>query len=471
MKATSLYRKLPGPLQSCAIWWYGWRLQRRRYGGLFKETWEAARTRESLSAQAIEAYQVEALRAMLRHSAERVPHYRDLARSSGMKADSLTSLDDLRAWPILEKDTIRVSGRRLISDQMREADLIAIDTSGTTGTPLVIYRDREAEQLWYAHFERRVRNWPGVTCHDRWAMLGGRIVVPVGRRHPPFWKFNPFMHQLYMSSYHLAPEFMDHYLDALRRYRPVYIHGYASSCEALARHALARGATDIRLRAVLTSSETLFDHQRVAMERAFGCRVFDSYGSAEMVALATECEHGRLHVSPDVGVVEVLRDGRPVGEGETGELVCTGLLNRAMPLIRYRTGDVATRGMGPCPCGRSFPTLARIEGRVDDLLWTSDGRAVGRLDPVFKGVENVIESQIVQEAFDRVRVRLVPAPAYHERDGQLIAANLRERMGEIRVVIEAVPRIERVGGKFRAVVCLIPPEARPRTAPILASRR
>src|SRR2546422_7938101 len=89
-----------------------------------------------------------------------------------------------------------------------------------------------------------------------------------------------------------------------------------------------------------------------ALPISFGCRVHDSYGSAEMVALVTECDRGRLHVSPEVGVVEVLRDGRPVGPGEAGELVCTGLLNEAMPLIRYRTGDVAVQGSGPCPCGR-----------------------------------------------------------------------------------------------------------------------
>ncbi len=236
----------------------------------------------------------------------------------------------------------------------------------------------------------------------------------------------------------------------------MYLYGYASSCEALARHALERGCGDLKFRTVLTSSETLFEHQRTVIEKAFGCRVHDSYGSAEMVALVTECDRGRLHVSPEVGVVEVLRDGRPVGNGEAGELVCTGLLNEAMPLIRYRTGDVAVQGSGPCPCGRPLRTLHRIEGRVDDLLWTSDGRAIGRLDPVFKGVENVAESQIIQEDFDRVRVRLVPATGYRDEDGRRIGSNLRERMGDIEVTIEVVPSIDRVGGKFRAVVCRLP---------------
>ena len=460
MSRTSLYQHLPPPLQTAAIWWYGWALQRRRYRGTFHETLAAARAHESLTPEQLAAMQLKALRSLLSRAIEQVPYYRDLARVNGLGVEDLRSIDDLRRWPILEKDVVRADPTRLISDRMRRSNLITIETSGTTGTPLLTYRDLQAERRWFAYFERRIRHWAGVTYRDRWAMLGGRIVVPVQRARPPFWKYNPFMRQLYMSSYHLAPDYLDHYLEALRHYRPVYLYGYASSCEALARHVLARGATDLRFRAVLTSSETLFRHQRATMERAFGCRVFDSYGSAEMVALVTECEQGSLHVSPEVGVVELLRDGRPARAGEVGELVCTGLLNEAMPLIRYRTGDAAVQGSGPCPCGRPLATLERLEGRVDDLLWTRDGRAIGRLDPVFKGVENVAESQIIQEEMGRMRVRLVPAPGYRDEDGRRIATNLKERMGDVQVVVEIVAAIERAGGKFRAVICRVPRELR-----------
>jgi phenylacetate-coenzyme A ligase PaaK-like adenylate-forming protein len=431
-------------------------LQRRRYRGAFHETLAAARTHESWTPERLADFQLEALRRILTVATGCVPYYRELAGAQDLRPEDLRSLDDLRRWPILEKDVVRVDPGRLISDRLRPANLIVIETSGTTGTPLLTYRDLQAERRWFAYFERRIRHWAGVTHRDRWAMLGGRIVVPVLRARPPFWKYNPFMHQLYMSSYHLAPAFLDHYLEALRRYRPVYLYGYASSCEALARHALARGATDVRFRAALTSSETLFQHQRAVIEQAFGCRVYDSYGSAEMVALVTECDRSRLHISPEVGVVEVLKDDRPAHPGEMGELVCTGLLNEAMPLIRYRTGDAAVQGSGPCPCGRPLPVLERIEGRVDDLLWTRDGRAIGRLDPVFKGVDHVAESQIIQETLEQLRVRLVPATGYREEDGRRVVSNLRERMGDVRVVLEIVPSIERAGGKFRAVICRLP---------------
>ena len=84
---------------------------------------------------------------------------------------------------------------------------------------------------------------------------------------------------------------------------------------------------------------------------------------------------------------------------------------------------------------------------------------------MFKGVENVAESQIIQEDLEQVRVRLVPAPGYRVEDGRLIVSNLQERMGNIQVVVEIVPSIERAGGKFRAVICRLPRELRPYAGP------
>jgi phenylacetate-CoA ligase len=101
---------------------------------------------------------------------------------------------------------------------------------------------------------------------------------------------------------------------------------------------------------------------------------------AEIAAAASECTAGTLHLWPEVGWVEVFESAQPIDSGAPRDLVCTGLLNTDMPLIRYRVGD---SGVLPvvheaCSCGRTLPTLASIEGRADDLLYTSDGRRIGR---------------------------------------------------------------------------------------------
>jgi phenylacetate-CoA ligase len=132
--------------------------------------------------------------------------------------------------------------------------------------------------------------------------------------------------------------------------------------------------------------------------------------------------------------------------------------------VRYEVGDRAALSLDhsvPCPCGRTLPHLESIEGRADDVLYTRDGRPVGRLDPVFKAAAGIREAQIVQETLDRVRVRLVPSSAYRAAHGGAIARELRLRMGAVEVIIEEVETIARsANGKFRAVVSQLPPHLR-----------
>src|SRR5690606_36211484 len=154
------------------------------------------------------------------------------------------------------------------------------------------------------------------------------------------------------SSYHIGADSVGAYADALAHWQPLYIDSYPSSLAPIARHPLATGGTRNRPRAVITSSETPAPDVRADIAAAFACPVFDHYGAAEMAAFITQCRAGAYHVNADYGVVEVIKDGRPVRAGETGEIVATGFINPVMPLIRYATGDLAVRGdRSPCACG------------------------------------------------------------------------------------------------------------------------
>jgi phenylacetate-CoA ligase len=184
---------------------------------------------------------------------------------------------------------------------------------------------------------------------------------------------------------------------------------------------------------------------------------------AEFVVAASECEAGSLHLWPEVGVLEVVPDRGSAAEESSGEFVCTSLLNTAMPLIRYRTGDrgrVAPPSRN-CGCGRTLPVLESIEGRVDDTIYTTDGRRVGRIDPVFKTRLDLREAQIIQESLHRIRVRFVAGPGFKESSGQTIVQRLRDRLGPVEVVLEPVANIPRSAhGKFRGVVCALSPHER-----------
>jgi len=265
-----------------------------------------------------------------------------------------------------------------------------------------------------------------------------------------------------MSSYHLAPALIPPYLDALARYRVAYLFGYTSSLYALAREALRLKRRDLRMAVAITNAEPVPDRERETIAEAFGCPVRETYGASESVVAATECEAGRLHQWPEMGLLEVLDADRPVPPGAFGEFVCTGLLNADMPLIRYRIGDCGRLPPDdvPCACGRVLPQIASVHGRTDDVLITRDGRRVHWLNPVFYGIP-VRQAQIVQEALDRIRVLYAPAPEFDTASSRKIVERLRDRMSDVAVILEEVREIPRVAnGKVRAVISNLAPAER-----------
>jgi phenylacetate-CoA ligase len=253
---------------------------------------------------------------------------------------------------------------------------------------------------------------------------------------------------------------MDSYLEALIQHRVRYLMGYSSSLYMLALHAIGRGRQDLQLAVCISNAEPLYGHQRQMIAKAFHSPVCQTYGMAEIVTAASECPFGTMHLWPEVGIVEILDDeGNPVHPGETGHLVCTGLLNDDMPLIRYRIGDKASFPSDParCACGRTLPILASIEGRVDDTIICPDGRRIGRLDPVFKGALPVTEAQIIQETPTSILVKVVPGLGYSNSTEEILKKRIFRRLGKgIKIIIEPVHQIPRgPSGKFKAVVSLL----------------
>ena len=469
----ALYHRLPWRLRTVAASLRGRQLQRLRYGPTTDALVEEALAREQWDAARWTAWQDEQLAMVLHRAATRVPFYRAQWAERRRRGDG-SSWEVLENWPVLLKESLRADPTAFVADDCDRRRMVHDHTSGTTGTSLSIWLSRDTVQRWYALFEARWRRWYGVTRHDRWAIVGGQLITPVRQERPPFWVWNSGMNQLYMSSYHLSPRHVGACLDALARYRVRYVLGYSSSLYSLACGALEAGRTDIRLAVAITNAEPLLAHQRDAIEAAFGCPARETYGMGEAVAAASECESGAMHLWPEAGIVEVFQQDARLPRGATGDLVCTGLINLDMPLVRYRVGDVGSQSADTsvCSCGRALPRLASLEGRVDDVLFTIDGRRVGRLDPVFKDGLPVREAQIIQESLSCVRVRYVPTAAFRRPDGVTIVERLRDRMGDIEVVLEEVPAIPRTAnGKFRAVVCALPDAERRRLGDELAHRR
>jgi len=460
--ALRAFQLLPhGPARDLAASLRGSYLNWWRYGRNLERLVEQAAEREQWTAAQWRTFHEAKLAEMLHRAFTAVPYYREQWSTRRRNGDRAAP-DLLANWPILTKQDLRREPRAFLAEDRNPRFMLRERTSGTTGTPLDLWAGRRSVQAWYGLVEARWRRWYGVTRNDRWAILGGQRVADPERRRPPFWVWNAPMGQLYLSTYHLSPDLAASYVEALEQHRIRYVYGYTSALHALAAFAPER-LGNLGLAVVITNAEPVTEAQRSRIGQAFRCPVRETYGMAEAVVAGSECEAGRLHGWPEVGWVEYLEGRTPVSPGTVGDLVCTGLLNPDMPLIRYHVGDRAVAPMvgTSCPCGRSLPLLGSIDGRNDDLAYTPDGRAVSHLHLVFGADVHVTEGQIVQEALDRVRVRYVPQPGFGRPDERALIAGVHARMGPVRVDLEPVETIPRTGnGKLRTVICELPLDQR-----------
>jgi phenylacetate-CoA ligase len=439
---------------------YGYILYRDRYRGKFWEYLQEQMNYLSLPFEQLEKLQNDRLKLNIVHAYENVPYYRHIFESKKLKPADIQNVDDLTKLPILEKSTIREQPNSLLARNIKKSQRIIQHTSGTTGTPLDVYNSKDG--LRYSHaLEFFVRSLYGISLKSKQASFIGRIIVPHHQTKPPFWHYNFIINQYLFSSYHMNDEYLPYYIKKLEAFKPDEIVGYPSSLYTLARFICENNIKSIRPKVVFGNSEPLLDYQREEMSEAFQCPIREWYSSTENAFFAYECGQKNYHIVYPYGVVEILDDkDTPVKQGVVGNLVVTSLTNYAMPFIRYRIGDSASIGYADCPCGNKSAVFKEVIGRTDDILVTPDGRKIGRLDPVFKGLRGIKECQIVQKDIDRISLNVVKDSSYSEKDESMLRRALERRMGNGIVIdvcyLDRIPRGN--NGKFRAVISEINPK-------------
>jgi phenylacetate-CoA ligase len=418
-------------------------------------------------------YVEEKVAEQVRRAYREVSLHRERFRKHGISESAIEhfGLETLAKLPLLEKPLVRSNPAALLTHSAVKHPPASFPTSGTTGTPLKIYWDSPVHQHNMAVREARAYRWAGVSYREPRSMMGMRIVVPKSTSSPPFWRYNQWERQIYFSSYHISRPTVANYVEALNRYKPSTMTGFASANYFLARLISESGMEVHSPKAIITTSDKLHPHMRPVLESVFRTRAYEEYGSVENVTLATECERGRLHVHIDFGYVEILRpDGNPTEPGEVGELVATGLANYNQLFIRYRTGDMASWSSEVCPCGRDcLPVLEQLIGREEDTVILEDGRRVVRLDFLFKNLPGVAEGQIVQEATNQFVINVVPTAAYGPEDVDLIRQRLFTRLDpKLQIDVRDMAEIPREpNGKFRAVISRV----RVQQAPVFLADR
>lgn len=425
-----------------------------REGNQFRRAMQEVRESQWLGEEALRDYQLSRMRGIVRHAARYVPYYQEQFRRAGIVPAELEALEDFSRIPLLSKGDVVSAGRMLLSRKHHGLKIKGA-TSGSTGLSLEGYRDlaaivRENAFVW------RQLEWAGMRRGDRRAWIRGDMIVPLARREPPYWRMNRVDNMLMLSSFHLSESSAPEYIQAMEHYDPCIIQAYPSSISFLARSLEARGKlySGQSLKGIVTSSETLLPDQRDVIETRFKCKVFDWYGSYERVAAIGTCEHGRYHIISDYGLVELL----PSDDGRA-EIVGTGFDNFVMPLLRYRTGDavIPAEAGERCDCGRSFPVVKNVVGRIDDYVKTPDGRQIGMFAIIFDGLRNIWEVQAIQEARDEIRILVVPMREFGVEDEREIVARAQNLVGPaMRIRVERVTEIKRTErGKIRTVICRV----------------
>jgi phenylacetate-coenzyme A ligase PaaK-like adenylate-forming protein len=412
-------------------------------------------------AAALRKAQFRQLNVLLAHARSSVPYYRELGLPSGRAVTP-------EAWheiPILTRDRLQRAGTGLHSTALPKGHgpTSVISSSGSTGRPVQAIVSRIRQVFWDA-FTLREHVWHGRDAGSKLASIRafptGKAVYPRGLRGPNWGGPVAAVYRTGAAAGLSVVSSVEEQAEWLVRENPTYLLTFPSALRALAHHCRDRGIALPSLRQARTISEVLGPDTRAAVRDAWGVEIADTYSANEIGYMALQCpDHESLHVQSEGVYLEILRDdGTPCEAGETGRVIVTSLHNFAMPLIRYEIGDYAEAGP-PCPCGRGLPVIARVLGRVRNMLRLPSGGEVWPLigEPSYAEIPAIRQFQIAQKSHALLEMRLVTdRPLTPEEEAKLSEIVLKRLGHRFEIALTYHDEIQRsAGGKFEDFKCEI----------------
>ncbi len=402
------------------------------------------------SAEKIREERLRLLKELVRTAYHETVFYRELMDSARVKPEDIRSFEDMEKIPAVTKAMIRRAYPEKISRGTGQRTYES-RTSGSTGENFAVLEDA-ATAGWYRASFLLSLEWSGWSLGEPHLQTG----MTLDRGFQKKVK-DVLLRASYFSAFDLTDECLDGMLQTLERKKIRYLWGYPGSLYYLALRAGKKG-WNRPLKSAVTWGDTLFPHYRKEIEKVFSCRVFDTYGCAEGMQIAAQCEQGAWHLH-DLDVLVEFTDekGNKAGENTEANLIMTRLHAGPMPLMRYRIGDAGVRGLQrPCACGRGFQTMEGLRGRETDVVVTPSGNRliVHFFTGIFEHFTGVESFQVVQETADSLRVFL----AVHEGGNnagleRAVRTALEEKgLSGMKLEIEFVREIPLKAGKRRFVI-------------------
>jgi phenylacetate-CoA ligase len=408
-----------------------------------------------LSPEQIQALQLDNLRRFLQRIGTTVPFYQELFARHQFDPQTLRSVADLQALPLLDKATIRAHTEQLKAPGARH--LQRFNTGGSSGTPLIFFLGNERVSHDVAA-KRRATRWWDVDIGDPEIVVWGSP-IELGAQDRVRWLRDKLFRTELLSAFAMSADNMAHFIQRIQQRRPHMLFGYPSSLALLADYASKHNLRmdTLGIKVAFVTSERLYDHQRERIEQVFGCPVANGYGGRDAGFIAHQCPAGSLHITAEDIVVEIIDgDGNVLPPGARGEIVITHLCTSEFPFVRYRTGDIGVLDSQPCRCGRGLPVLASIEGRTTDFVTAADGTVLHGLALIYvlRDMPGVDSFRIVQESLTLTRVEVVAKDQLTDAMVAQIRTGLQARLGAaVQIEVVGVVQIAaEQSGKFRYVI-------------------
>jgi phenylacetate-CoA ligase len=421
-----------------------------------------------LSRDALEQLQLDKLKTLLNIAVAHSPWHAERIHNAQLPlaAGQTLSLQDLARLPTMDKSDAQ-SHREQIAWPDVPGGRSLYNTGGSSGQPLIFYYGKE-RQASDAAGRIRARRWWGVDIGDREVYLWG-APVELAKTDRVKQNRDRLMNQLLLNAFDMSIENMERYTQAIEKFKPKCIYGYASSLTLLAKHIENRGKPIHlpQLKVVCTTGEPLYPNQRSIIQRAFGAPVANEFGSRDIGFTAHESPEGQMLLLSESMIMEILdSQGQAVAPGETGEAVITGLCSQAQPFIRYRTGDMVKASADNCSAGRGLQVIDEVVGRSTDFIVAADGTIMHALAVIYvlRAIDGIGEFKIIQHSTSELEVQFVSSEEtisdsqWQQQAEREITQQLQQRLGQsTNIILNKMDKIPpEKSGKFRYVVSHVP---------------
>lgn len=397
--------------------------------------------------------QREKLKKLLLHCVKYVPAYspyKDLVPL--IEEDAFRALHEI---PVLTKQQVNSGIDSLICMNTDKNSLVPNKSGGSTGEPVRFYIDRPTAE--YSEAARwRGLSWWDINIGDKCLMVWGNPLELNKRENLIYNMKERFLKNIvFISAYSLNPQSIHQYVKMINFQKPKYFYGYASALYLLAQLMLKKNLKlKYKVTGIVSTSETLYDFQRETIENVFGCPVINEYGARDAGIIAYECPCGKMHISAENMIVEILdiETRKPVEPGKSGLVVITDLNNFSMPRLRYLLGDVAALSAESCKCGRNLPLIEKIQGREDDIFVSLNGNYVHAVYfcNLARSYPSIRQFQIIQQTRRDMLLKIIKSDSFKENEVQSYINEIYKLMGPVNIKVEYTDMIEpTASGKIR----------------------